>query len=109
MEGFPKEEAISEEEHPIQIRIKTKKLAEIVVSYQNDDINFYQRREPNGYQNESYDKDDRRQDKRMFRGTYFKCGGEGYRDFECKKIENTRITTLVEEDHTRSTNKLEDG
>ncbi|GLJ33708.1 hypothetical protein SUGI_0677630 [Cryptomeria japonica] len=74
-------------------------------SYWKDDRNFYRRREPDGYRNENFG----RQDKRTFRGTYFKCGGEGHRAFECKKSETTRRAVVVEENPTGSKNKSEDG
>lgn len=45
----------------------------------------------------------------MFRGTFYKCDGEGHHAFECKKIENTGRTKVVEENPTRSASKPEDG
>lgn len=51
--------------------------------YHRDDGNSYQRGGYGGYQNEGYRKDDRAQEKRVFKGTCFTCGGEGHRVFEC--------------------------
>lgn len=80
-------------------------LRKIGNSYRKDDRNFYWRRESNGYQNENFG----RQDKRTFKGTFFKCGGEGYHAFKCKKTKTTEIVAVVEENPTRSNNKLKDG
>lgn len=73
--------------------------------YQKDDRKFYQSRELDGYRNENF----ARSDKRTFRGTCFKCGGEGHCVFECKKTENTGRVAVVEENPTGLDNKPEDG
>lgn len=74
-------------------------------SYRKDDRNFYRMREPDGYQNVNFG----RQDRRVFRGTCYKCGGEGHCAFKCKKTKNTRRAVVVKENTTGSKNKLEDG
>lgn len=74
-------------------------------SYQKDDINLYQRKEPDGYWNENFG----RQDKRTFKGTCFEWGGEGHRAFECKNTETTRRVATMEDNPTRSENKPKDG
>ncbi|GLJ40994.1 hypothetical protein SUGI_0848680 [Cryptomeria japonica] len=57
--------------------------------------------------NTDHNKD--KQDKRTFRGTFFKCGGERHCAFECKKIEVTGRVAVVEVNPTGLDNKLEDG
>lgn len=79
-----------------------------------EDVYFYQndRGGHNSYHNGGYRRNKGVLEKRPFRGTYFKCGGEGHRAFKChqgstdKKIKHIKRTTCVEEELVGSHNSI---